>query len=287
MHRIVQPQPFRCFVYEAERPESLHRVVCVLARHCLEDTSRHSSRHRCCVEESATLVIEAGAKRGRQRGDHARPDLVDRHVGDVCLRGEPKRQRVAAGDSANHVKVVFRHIRVGEKGLRGLIGQPHEREDLEPAHSTPLRRPFEHRSVAPGDDEAQFRRQRRNQFVPQPGIGDAEHLIGVDEHDASASWLPARRVERRAKARLRRIDGRAVDPPHLSSGPSHSAREGVEQCRLADARDAVDERHTRPVRVEHALKGRELALPSRQRDAVAHRDKNASFRRPRAAPTHG
>ena len=108
---------------------------------------------------------------------------------------------------------VVRDIRVGQKRLRGPIGQPDEREDLEPAHSTPLGRPFEHRSVAPGDDEAQFRRQRRNQFVPQPGIGDAEHLIGVDEHDASASWLPARRVERSAKARLRRIDGRAVDPP--------------------------------------------------------------------------
>ena len=194
---------------------------------------------------------------------------------------------MAASDPADHVNVVFRHVRVGEKSSRGVVGQPDEREDLEPAHSTPLGRPFEHRSVAPGDDEAQFRRQRRNQFVPQPGIGDAEHLIGVDEHDASASWLPARRVERGAKARLRRIDGRAVDPPHLSSGPSHAAREGVEQCRLADARDAVDECHTRPVRVEDALKGRELALPSLQRDAVAHRDKSARLRRPRAAPTHG
>jgi hypothetical protein len=287
LHGVVQPQPFRCFVDEAERPEPLHRVVCVLARHCVEDTPRHSARHRCSVEESAPLVIEAGAKRGRQRGDHARPDLVDRYVGDVCLRGEPKRQRVAARDSADHVNVVVRHIRVGQKCLRGLVGQSNERQDLEPAHSTPLGRPFEHRGVAPGDDEAQFRRQRRNQNVSQPGIGDAEHLIGVDEHDASASWLPARRVERRAKARLGRIDGCAVDSPHLRSGPLHSARERVEQCRLADARDAVDERDTRPARVEHALQGRELPLPPLQHDAVAHRDKSASLRHPRAASTHG
>jgi hypothetical protein len=287
LHRIVQPQPFRCFVDEAERPEPLHRVIGVLARHGLEDTSRHSARNRCNVEESATLVIEAGAKRRCQRPNDPRSDLVDRDVGDVCLGGEPKRQGVATRDSANHVRVLFRHIRVGEKSARRLIGQPNEREDLEPAHSTPLGRPFEHRRFAPGDDEAQFRRQRRNQLLAQPGIGDAEHLIGVDEHDASGPWLPARRVERGAKARLRRIDGRAVDPPHLSSGPSHVAREGVQQRRLADTRDAIDERHTWPIRVKHPPKGRELALPSLQRDAVVHREKSASLRRPRAAPTHG
>jgi len=112
--------------------------------------------------------------------------------------------------------------------------------------------------------------------VPQPGIGDAEHLIGVDEHDPRASWLPARRVQRSAEARLRRIDRRAIDPPHRRAGPSHPAREGVEKGRFADARDAVDERYPRPVRVEHTLKGRELALPPPQRDAIAHRDKLAT-----------
>src|SRR4029453_13894754 len=64
--------------------------------------------------------------------------------------------------------------------------------------------------------------------------------------------------------------------PHPGPRPPPAAREGVEQCRFADARDAVDERHTRPVRVEDAAKGRELALPSPQRGAVAHRDKTAS-----------
>ena len=85
-------------------------------------------------------------------------DLAAMRDAMIRLGGEPKRQRVAARDSADHVDVVFRDIGVGEEGLRGLIGQPEEREDLEPAHSTPLGRPFEHRSVAPGDDEAHFRR---------------------------------------------------------------------------------------------------------------------------------
>ena len=54
----------------------------------------------------------------------------------------------------------------------------------------------------------------------------------------------------------------------IAAGPT-SGRPG--RCR-----DAVDERHTRPVRVEDALKRRELALPSLQRDVFAHRDKSAS-----------
>ena len=51
----MQPQPFRCFVYEAERPQSLHRVVC--ARHCLEDASRYSARHRCPLEYVGRGVV--------------------------------------------------------------------------------------------------------------------------------------------------------------------------------------------------------------------------------------
>ncbi len=45
LHRIVEPQPFRRLVDEAERAESLHRIVRVVARHRVEDTSRHASGH--------------------------------------------------------------------------------------------------------------------------------------------------------------------------------------------------------------------------------------------------
>jgi hypothetical protein len=154
----VQPKPLRGLIHEAERPEPVHRGVRVVARHRRENAPRHSARHRRGVKESAALVIETGTERGRQSGDHARPDLVDRHVGDVGLRGEPQGQRVTPRDAADPVGVVFRHVRVGEECARGLIAQPDEREDLEPTHSTALGRPLDHRSVTPRDDEAQVRR---------------------------------------------------------------------------------------------------------------------------------
>ena len=96
LHRIVQPQPFRCFVYEAERPELAPsrrlrlgtpspRTPLVTRR----GTDAASRSWRPWSSRPAQGNAVASAATGR-------PDLVDRHVGDVCLHGEPKRQRVAA-----------------------------------------------------------------------------------------------------------------------------------------------------------------------------------------------
>jgi hypothetical protein len=135
-------------------------------------------------------------------------------------------------------------------------------------------RPAGHRRLPSRQHQPHVLREHRHEGLPQPRVEQPEELIGVqDQHDLMAELakpprgsLGSRQVtpglwfQRCKQATLGRLDRTAVQSNDCRAAGARLDAEGFDECRLADAGDAVDEHDERAAHREHGAEDGHLVL---------------------------
>ena len=274
--RVVDDEPIRPESHERQASEPVEDVLRRrLGEHRGEQRERRPANDRRGVQRLPGRRVEMPQVQLRQLVDDRRDGRrvrVDRRVRVHRRRRQTQRQRVAANDPVDPFELAAAHALVAQQLQRVVAGEVREQDG--PEEAAELERPGVDRRVATGEDDPDVVVEGRHERLAQPRIERPDELVPIEREDDA---LPERREPRdravdvrqhlaggRGKpaeeAADRRLD-RATVQQH-GDGPTLARldQERLEQPRLADAADAVDEHDQRLDVVEHLAEDEPLGV---------------------------
>jgi hypothetical protein len=209
--------------------------------------------------ERVADVGEVGAR--ELLDDPWRGRLVGREVGALGRRDrrEPEGERMPPGKPIDARGVRTRHAELLEQG-EGIARLERPERHAAEARGAPRRgAPGARRRLAADQEQAHVRGQGRHEHLPQPGVHQAEHLVGVQrEHDAApqppvppaglfggVAGATDRGGQLVKHAPRGRLDAPTVEPDHGGAGRPGPGGQRVEERRLPDAAQTVHMDHGR------------------------------------------
>ena len=228
--RVVEEQAVVAELDERQAQQAVERVLRRgVGQHRRQERHRRPPNHGRRVQRLPGHRIEPVEVQLRElRDDRLDGDGLDVHVRSVVEGGrrEPQRERVAPREAVDPFGVGGVDARLAQERLGVGARQPPEREVAEQRAERAL--PAGHRRLAPGQDDPHALAQRRDERLLQPGVEQAEHLVGIEhEHDPLAEAVEPATPPRLGSATRRRLRPRAPTGTLAPSARSRGSRGGA------------------------------------------------------------
>ena len=262
---------------ERQPPQAVERILRGhLGQHRGEQRERWPADDRGGIEDLASPGIEDAEIDLGQALD----DRLDRHGLEADVRplrqrgsGESKGQGMTACKSVDRSAASPIQTVLDEEGLGGVARKVLEghaaEEDAKGA------RPARHRRLAPRHDDPHVVAQGRHERLAEPRVQEPQELVRVDDDDdpSTEAAQPGRRglggrevaaclgLERGKEPSCRGLDRATIQIEHRRPGAPGLDAERLDQRRLADPRDAMDEDDEWATLAEQAAEDAQLVVP--------------------------